>query len=511
MTRDAVGVKPRRQRMAPVVSYPLMRAARGLIALSLMTAGNMAAQAKRVGPPAIPVGLDAYRLWEKWPYQRIGARAYMRSTYDRRGGNEGADASHFLYQLSDDFNTALDVEGPGILYFARYNHWHGSPWHYVVDGTDHIVEESSTADPLHPVENSVFLPVRLFPNPLAWTWSITQGADLTWVPIPFERSFQMAYSRTHYGTGYYIYDQYVRGANLSRPIRSWDTQSAPDADVLALIGRAGTDLVPRTGTPEGSALEVEERHGEVTIPSHGSRLVDAHRSGALDAAGAGDFPARARMPSDLSSARLRVVWDDRPEPSIDAPLALFFGAGTLYNRDDREYLVKAFPVYVRFDAERVHLACFFPMPFFRSARLELVGAGGEDVTGIRWSVALRAIQRSAQPRRLLPCHLSRSPIAGAGPGPAPAGHTRDRRRRRLVRSSGGHLIYLFASRGAEDVGRRSAFLFRRQPHAAGPGHRHGGMGRRRRLLGRPQHDPSVCRASHGRGEREGREERAGQD
>src|ERR1022692_3871959 len=90
----------------------------------------------------------------------------MRSTYDRSGGNEGADASHFLYQLANDFNVSLDVEGPGVLYFARYNHWHGSPWHYVVDGADHIVEESSTVDPLHPAANSVFLPARLFPNPL---------------------------------------------------------------------------------------------------------------------------------------------------------------------------------------------------------------------------------------------------------------------------------------------------------------------------------------------------------
>lgn len=64
--------------------------------------------------PLIPVGLDAYRMWERWPYQRIGERAYMRSTYDRRGGNEGADASHFLYQLADDFNVTLDVEGPGV-------------------------------------------------------------------------------------------------------------------------------------------------------------------------------------------------------------------------------------------------------------------------------------------------------------------------------------------------------------------------------------------------------------
>ena len=39
-------------------------------------------------PQAIPIGLDAYRQWALWPYQRIGMRAYMRSTYDRRGGNE---------------------------------------------------------------------------------------------------------------------------------------------------------------------------------------------------------------------------------------------------------------------------------------------------------------------------------------------------------------------------------------------------------------------------------------
>jgi hypothetical protein len=100
-------------------------------------------------PPVIPVGLDAYRQWERWPCQRLGVRAYMRSTYDRRGGNEGADASHFLYQLADDFNVTLDVAGPGVLYFARYNHWHGSPWHYEVDGADHIVRETGTADPVN--------------------------------------------------------------------------------------------------------------------------------------------------------------------------------------------------------------------------------------------------------------------------------------------------------------------------------------------------------------------------
>ena len=107
----------------------------------------LAVTARAEEPPVIPVGLDAYRQWARWPCQRIGERAYMRSTYDRRGGNEGADASHFLYQLADDRNVTLDVQGPGVLYFARYNHWHGSPWHYEVDGRDHLIRKPARPIP----------------------------------------------------------------------------------------------------------------------------------------------------------------------------------------------------------------------------------------------------------------------------------------------------------------------------------------------------------------------------
>ncbi len=155
--------------------------------------------------PRIPVGEDAYLRWDRLPYHRIGVRAYMRSTYDRTGGNRDADASHFLYQQADDFNVALDVSGPGMLYFVRTNHHHGSPWHYEVDGQDLVVKESATDDPVDAnsrLEESTFLPADLFPHPLTWTWPTTKGADLMWRPIPFEQSFRLAYSRTFYGRWY---------------------------------------------------------------------------------------------------------------------------------------------------------------------------------------------------------------------------------------------------------------------------------------------------------------------
>jgi hypothetical protein len=358
------------------------QAALGACSVLLFLAAGAGAQE----PPEIPIGLDAYRQWERWPYQRIGARAYLRSTYDRAGGNEGADASHFLYQEADDFNFTLDVSGPGILYFARYNHWHGSPWHYEVDGTDHLVRESSSADPTRPVPDSVFLPARLFPSPLAWTWSVTKGADLSWVPIPFERSFRMAYSRTRYGTGYYIYHHYVRGARLSRPIRAWDGKTPPDGDVLALITRAGTDLVPRPDSAEGKKTGIREESGKVTLPAGESvtlvRLSAKPQARMLRAL---EFEVPRDAARAFGRARLRVTWDGRAMPSIDVPVALFFGTGTLYNRDGKEYLVKGFPVHVRDDGQHVRLACYFPMPFFRSAHVELVGADAA-VGEVRWAV-----------------------------------------------------------------------------------------------------------------------------
>ncbi|MDB6124085.1 MAG: hypothetical protein JWQ71_3078 [Pedosphaera sp.] len=343
----------------------------------------LAATLRAEEPPTLPIGLDAYRLWEQWPNQRIGERAYMRSTYDRRGGNEGADASHFLYQLADDYNVTLDVAGSGVLYFARYNHWHGSPWHYVVDGKNHIVQETSTANPNKPAENSVFLPESAFPNPLTWTWSLTKGADLMWVPMPFEKSFQMAYSRTHYGTGYYIYKQYVRGAKLSQPIRSWN-ENPPDKDVLSLISKSGSDLVPQPNTPEGKKVGIVREAGIWSLSGNSTVGVE-RRIDKPQMLRALEFSVPKDKAAEFGRCKIRITWDDLPNTSVEAPIALFFGTGTLYNRDDREYLVKSFPMVVRFDKERVHLACYFPMPFFKSALIQIIGDGKSSVSDIQWS------------------------------------------------------------------------------------------------------------------------------
>ncbi len=372
----------------------------GLLLAPAMVWGQSAESGAARG---IPVGLDAYREWGRWPEQRVGMRAYMRSTYDRAGGNEGADASHFLYQLSGRFNVTLDVAGAGILVFSRFNHWHGSPWHFVVDGVDNIVQETSTADPIHPNPSSVFLPQAPFPPPLNYTWTITKGADLIWSPIAFERSFQLAYTRTHYGTGYYIYDQFVPGTPLSHPLRSWNERTAPGGDVLDLISRSGSDIAPKAG-----ATEIE---GSVDVPATGPATAAVLKRGGVIRVLT--FSIERSQASAFQNVHLRITWDGRAQPSIDAPISLFYGAGTLYNRTQREYLVKAFPVNIRFTATRIYLACYFPMPFFRSARIALAGAG-QPVSGVHWYI--RTVPLRESPDRLSYFHATYrdtpTPVAG---------------------------------------------------------------------------------------------------
>jgi len=332
---------------------------------------NAQQQQQQTTPPVIPVGLDAYLMWDQLPTQRIGARAYMRSTYDRRGGNESADASHFLFMEDEAHNVTLDVAGKGVLYFVRTNHWHGSPWRYTVDGNTYTITETATADPVDAkgkFKKTTFIPEKSFPEPLTFTWSTTKGADLMWVPMPFERSFQLAYGRTRYGTGYYIYHHYANEEYLSQPIKAWTINQIPDKKVLDLINLAGADIAPKNIKKQTGTLKLDKATVEFAHIQSAASIRALKFSLPLDKA------------IDMERIRLRITWDNRQHASIDAPLCLFFGAGTLYNREQNEFLVKGFPINIRFDYNRnkVELACYYPMPFFKSARFELYGITPSD-------------------------------------------------------------------------------------------------------------------------------------
>ena len=209
--------------------------------------------------------------------------------------------------------------------------------------------------------------------------------------MPFEQSFRMAYSRTHYGTGYYIYQQFVPGVRLSQPLRPGTATTPPAQDVLELDRpRRQRPRAPRRTRRKARAAghQVERRCADAAAGTDAARCE-------LCADGPAMLRALEFSASRATGGRLRpgaaARHLGRPAARLHRrAVALFFGAGTLYNRDEREYLVKAFPVNIRFDADRVHLACYFPMPFFQSAKIELLGNGVSDMPDVALERPLRS-------------------------------------------------------------------------------------------------------------------------
>ena len=205
---------------------------------------------------------------------------------------------------------------------------------------------------------------------MSWTWKTTKGADLIWTPIPFEKSFQLGYGKTAFGTGYYIYHLYANEEQLSQPIRSWNINDTPNAKVISLLQQAGTDIAPKNIATATGTLQLKQTNILVKEIKARPSVIRALKI---------ILPLHKAI--DLERIHLRVTWDNSKQASIDAPLCLFFGAGTFYNRDNREYLVKGLPINIRFDSlrQKVELACYYPMPFMRSAKFELSGiTPGED-------------------------------------------------------------------------------------------------------------------------------------
>lgn len=228
-----------------------------------------------------------------------------------------------------------------------------------MDGQPYTVSENATANPNRPVTGSIWQPASALPSPLALTWNATKGSDVSWVPVPFSRAFRVAHGRTHYGTGYYTLHRIMDGIPLSRPLVPWSTNTTPSSEVGALLAQAGTDLVtlathpslqrvsgacasllPNTAT-QLTRLTLSTRNDTPT-PTHGAgskRHADTHHindtSKRVPGSGGGAVirSIRIRAPASQAAAldRVRLVmsWDGRSTPSVNVPLPMLFGAGTL--------------------------------------------------------------------------------------------------------------------------------------------------------------------------------------
>lgn len=90
----------------------------------------------------------------------------------------------------------------------------------------------------------------------------------------------------------------------------------------------------------------------------------------------------SRDPDYLRKIVLRMYWDDESTPSVDVPLGDFFGCGFSYRPYVSQYLGMTSGGFV----------CYFPMPFEKSARMEVINETGREVYAFYYQIDYQSVE-----------------------------------------------------------------------------------------------------------------------
>ena len=81
--------------------------------------------------------------------------------------------------------------------------------------------------------------------------------------------------------------------------------------------------------------------------------------------------------------QLKIFWDDEKMPSVDVPLSYFFGAGAKdYKLSEVVSKKSLTSLFFGFDGEKGSFYSYFPMPFWKSAKVVIEIKSGEDVNAL---------------------------------------------------------------------------------------------------------------------------------
>lgn len=323
----------------------------------------------------------AFRL-DLLPFSRGGTETHQFTSYDRSGDNY--DAEYFsLYTEANGECVIFDTMGPGCLYRHHMNIWHD---HDIYKGISIRYYFDDESKPRIDMDISLFFssenPLGIFQSPLAFNGknrfrvlyhpmffkkrlkvcvSSEPGGPGT-APLPWMGRYnELPNRRNHwYNYTYQIYSQ-------DPGLYSWTPSTGHDVMPALLkaigVGSVGSDPKPTAGNRR-EAQTREIRSGQKATLWKTSR-----KAGSI--AGLRIKINSADSEDALFDTWLKITFDQVSSPQVETPLGCFFCA----YRTSLESSYAALPLgYSNGEGY-----CYFPMPFWESAVLEIENRGKEAV------------------------------------------------------------------------------------------------------------------------------------
>ena len=296
----------------------------------------------------VPGIQELYRL-ERLGIFKESIKVASISSYDRTGGNnDGFGGQYSFVRKEKDGLVLADLQGPGVVYRI----WTPTP----TDDTVEFYFDGESEPSIRVKFRELFMGKHpVFVRPLV---GYGAGGFYSYVPLTYKKSckvFIRAERLQFYQINYATYPEGT--AIVSFPNQPAEEYRTHLEKARGLFDSCGGDIssyaVPPGGWIERFSTKVRLK------PSESVRIFEINRPGRI--VGIRISPADALVDKDRGVI-LRAYWDGDEKPAILSPFGDFFGYAW------GEPATKSLLVGT---ANRVSY-CYFPMPFDKSARIELL-------------------------------------------------------------------------------------------------------------------------------------------
>jgi hypothetical protein len=365
----------------PPVRVPVLVAV-----LILVTFGLIAACAKTQSPPAPPasaasqlrvVGIEELARLDLLPRLKQSVKVGLVSSYDRSGGNDDGFSGKYSFIRKETGGLVIaDLEGPGVIYRIHTPTPTDDVVEFYFDG-EAAPRISLKITDLYDGTHAPFL------SPLVVSGV---GGRTSYVPLTYRKSCKVLVK----AEAFQFYD--INYAIFPPDFDMPTYEDPPSPEFLRHLQNAGK-LLARTGSDVTDALlppgaAVARKSVQASLPPGGTVTL-FKTSGPGRILGLKLAPAAAFAGADRDIL-IRMYWDGAAEPAVNCPVGDFFG----YSFGDPA--VRSLLLGTDEDTNYVYL----PMPFERSARVELVSerAAGPAVA-VRAEVVYAPLGKAADEGR----------------------------------------------------------------------------------------------------------------
>lgn len=353
------------------------------VALALSLACGNCAELR--GEPSVE-GIESPLKIENLPLIRAGVQTHQFCSYDRAGDNY--DRAYFpLYTQPNGEAVLFDAMGPGCLYRHQMNLWRDS-----TEGISIRYYFDDEQTPRIDMDVSVFFsdknPLGIFRSPYAYDG----GANfrIMYCPMFFKKRLKITLSREPGGQGTARLPWMGPYKRFPHPQHHW---------YHFTYHTYTTDFGAESWTPDHGQMAPypfsdPDKLGQDPKPVDGNKnestsapLPAGKRISLANVTGAGSIAAVHISIEPLSEEALfqtwiRMTWDGKRSAQVYAPLGAFFGA---YRRNlDSSF--SSLPL----GYSPSSMYCYFPMPFWKSAAIELENRGKHDIKAVNATVQYKS-------------------------------------------------------------------------------------------------------------------------